>query len=83
MSTYLVAFVVCDFANQTDSTGMVGVWARKDAIKSTDYALSIAPRILNYFERFFNISYPLDKLDMIALPDFSAGEFVSTIVQMN
>uniref|UniRef100_A0A1B0DCY6 Aminopeptidase n=1 Tax=Phlebotomus papatasi TaxID=29031 RepID=A0A1B0DCY6_PHLPP len=73
MSTYLVAFVVCDFANQTDSTGTVGVWARQDAIKSTNYALSIAPRILNYFERFFNISYPLDKLDMIALPDFSAG----------
>ncbi|XP_059611054.1 aminopeptidase Ey isoform X2 [Phlebotomus argentipes] len=73
MSTYLVAFVVCDFAKQTDETGMVSVWARQDAIKSTDYALNVGPRLLKYLERFFNLSYPLEKMDMIALPDFSAG----------
>uniref|UniRef100_A0A1L8E2W2 Aminopeptidase n=1 Tax=Nyssomyia neivai TaxID=330878 RepID=A0A1L8E2W2_9DIPT len=73
MSTYLVAFVVCDFAKQTDETGTLSVWAREDAIKSTDYALQIGPRLLKYLERFFNLSYPLEKMDMIALPDFSAG----------
>ncbi|GAB0097812.1 Aminopeptidase [Sergentomyia squamirostris] len=73
MSTYLVAFVVCDFANETDATGDVRVWARPEAIKSAQYALASGPRILKYLERFFNLSYPLDKLDMIALPDFSAG----------
>ncbi|XP_055679682.1 aminopeptidase N-like isoform X1 [Lutzomyia longipalpis] len=73
MSTYLVAFVVCDFAHQTDPTGTLSVWAREDAIKSASYALQIGPRLLKYLERFFNLSYPLDKVDMIALPDFSAG----------
>lgn len=71
MSTYLVAFVVCDFKNLAD--GRVSVWARPDAIESARYALEVAPKILNFFEKYFNIGYPLPELDLIALPDFSAG----------
>lgn len=71
MSTYLVAFVVCDFQNLTD--GRVSVWTRPEAIESARYALEVAPKILTFFENYFNIKYPLPKLDLIALPDFSAG----------
>lgn len=71
MSTYLVAFVVCDFHNLTD--GRVSVWARPEAIQSARYALEVAPKILAFFEKYFNIKYPLPKLDLIALPDFLAG----------
>lgn len=71
MSTYLVAFVVSDLANK--SNGNFTVWARKEAITSTNYALDVGPRLLKYFEEYFGIRYPLPKLDMIALPDFSAG----------
>lgn len=71
MSTYLVAFVVCDFHNLTD--GRVSVWTRPEAIESARYALEVAPKILTFFEKYFNIKYPLPKLDLIALPDFSAG----------
>lgn len=28
---------------------------------------------MQFFEKFFNIKYPLPKQDMIAIPDFSAG----------
>ncbi|XP_053660803.1 aminopeptidase N-like [Anopheles marshallii] len=71
MSTYLVAFVVCDYQNLT--AGNFAVWARADAISSARYALSVGPKLLKFLEDFFHIDYPLPKVDMIALPDFSAG----------
>ncbi|XP_065076994.1 aminopeptidase N-like [Ochlerotatus camptorhynchus] len=71
MSTYLVAFVVCDFVHL--SSGNYAVWTRSDAISSARYALDVGPKILKYLEQFFDIKYPLPKMDMIALPDFSAG----------
>lgn len=71
MSTYLVAFTISDFANK--SSNSFSVWARSDAINSADYALSIGPRILKNLENYFNINFPLPKIDMIAIPDFHAG----------
>ena len=77
MSTYLVAFVVSDFARResdpTLSKPAFAVWARKDAIEQVEYARDIGPRILTFFETYFNIPFPLPKQDMIALPDFNAG----------
>ncbi|ETN63471.1 protease m1 zinc metalloprotease [Anopheles darlingi] len=71
MSTYLVAFVVCDYVNISNAN--FSVWTRADAINSARYALSVGPKLLKFLEGFFHIDYPLPKLDMIALPDFSAG----------
>lgn len=39
----------------------------------TSYAATVGPRVLSYFEKFFNVTFPLPKQDMIAIPDFSAG----------
>lgn len=71
MSTYLVAFVVCDF--KVLQSGTFGTWAREGSLKSAKYALEIGPQILNYYQKFFQIKYPLPKMDMIAIPDFAAG----------
>lgn len=71
MSTYLLAFVVVDFEHR--SSGRFSVWTRADAINSASYALEIGPKVLNFYEKYFNISYPLPKVDMISLPDFTAG----------
>ncbi|XP_045506733.1 aminopeptidase N-like isoform X2 [Colias croceus] len=77
MSTYLVAFVVSKFAYVDSppalSTTKFRIWARKDAVDQTGYAATIGPKVLSYFEKFFNVSFPLPKQDMIAIPDFSAG----------
>lgn len=74
MSTYLVAFIVSDFENlRSSQNGNVSVWARKSAIGQAQYALEIAPKILKHYEDFFQIKFPLPKIDMVALPDFSAG----------
>ncbi|XP_031788192.1 aminopeptidase Ey isoform X1 [Nasonia vitripennis] len=73
MSTYLVAFIVSDFESLHSSQGNVSVWARKEAVQQSDYSLKIGPEILKYFEDYFQIKFPLPKIDMVALPDFSAG----------
>ena len=49
------------------------VWARESAIEQAEYSRKIGPQILSHFEDYFNVSYPLPKQDMIAIPDFSAG----------
>lgn len=76
MSTYLVAFVVSDFVNQTKYSAngiQVRVFANKENIHLTSYALDNAVTILDYFEKFYGLPYPLPKLDLVAIPDFDAG----------
>lgn len=76
MSTYLVAFVVCDFKplhSRTKDGKLVRVLVPKDLVNNGELALKSAVNILTYFEEFFNITYPLKKLDLIAVPDFAAG----------
>ncbi|TRY69463.1 hypothetical protein TCAL_04682 [Tigriopus californicus] len=77
MSTYLVAFVISDFEfNESElrqNNVTFRIWARKNALDQTDYARGIGARILQYFEHYFDIDFPLPKQDMIAIPDFSAG----------
>ncbi|XP_063593106.1 aminopeptidase N-like [Penaeus indicus] len=76
MSTYLVAFIVSDYVqiNSTMNDRVAfRVWARQEAIDQAEYANEVGPKILGFFEDYFNLSYPLPKMDMIALTDFSAG----------
>ncbi|KAM9409836.1 aminopeptidase Ey-like isoform 2-T2 [Pholidichthys leucotaenia] len=77
MSTYLLAFVVCDFTyiGETSENILIRIWARRKAIEEGqgDYALSKTGPILTFFEDYYNITYPLKKSDQIALPDFGAG----------
>ncbi|ROT72063.1 putative aminopeptidase N-like isoform X1 [Penaeus vannamei] len=75
MSTYLVAFLVSDFTyieSWKDDQAQFRVWARRSAIENARYVASIGPKILNFYEDYFNISFPLRKQDMVALPDLSA-----------
>ena len=76
MSTYLVAFIVCDFAKVTSKSKrgiVVNVWAPKDQISQAKFAIEIAPKILDRYEDFFNVQFPLPKQDLIGIPDFAMG----------
>ncbi|KAJ1180035.1 hypothetical protein NDU88_005259 [Pleurodeles waltl] len=77
MSTYLLAFIVCDFdkIERTENNIQIRIWARKKAIEEGQgvYALNITGPILNFYEKYYQLPYPLPKSDQIALPDFSAG----------
>ncbi|KAM7423677.1 hypothetical protein PAMA_000167 [Pampus argenteus] len=78
MSTYLLAFIVTDFvsieSNQHQDL-LIRIWARRKAIEASQgaYALNVTGPILQFYEHYYNISYPLSKSDQIALPDFNAG----------
>ncbi|XP_076056130.1 endoplasmic reticulum aminopeptidase 1-like [Oratosquilla oratoria] len=76
MSTYLVAFVICDYthkSNVTHNNVNVSVYAPPGMIDQADYALEVATHILEYYQKFFRVPYPLPKQDLIAIPDFGAG----------
>ncbi|CAG2202846.1 ANPEP [Mytilus edulis] len=76
MPTYLLAFAVCDFPHKVNTTKYnhtFRTFARKEYIEHTNYSLWVGSRLLDEFEDYFEIEYPLPKLDMIAIPDFSAG----------
>ncbi|XP_042237280.1 endoplasmic reticulum aminopeptidase 1-like isoform X3 [Homarus americanus] len=76
MSTYLVAFIVCDYDlvyNFTEHNVKVSVYAPPNMINQANYSLRIASHILDYYDKFFGVAYPLPKQDLIAIPDFGAG----------
>ncbi|XP_041042586.1 leucyl-cystinyl aminopeptidase [Carcharodon carcharias] len=76
MSTYLVAFIVAELksvSQETASGTLVSVYAVPDKMDQMRYALEAAVKLLKFYEDFFNISYPLKKLDLVAVPDFEAG----------
>ncbi|XP_072021037.1 aminopeptidase N-like isoform X2 [Amphiura filiformis] len=76
MSTYLLAFVVSDFtytANYTTNNVLYRVWSRPGAADSREYALDQGVRMTTYFEEYFDYPFPLEKQDMVAIPDFYSG----------
>lgn len=76
MSTYLVAVVVgeYDFVEAKSSDGvLVRVYTPVGKKDQGEFALEVATRVLPYYKDYFNIAYPLPKMDLIAISDFSAG----------
>merc|ERR1719431_1916989 len=76
MSSYLVAFVVSKFEYRetTRENGVrFRIWSVPHSLDQTEYARDIGPKILEFFEGYFNVKFPLPKQDMIAIPDFGAG----------
>lgn len=76
MSTYLLAFVSGDMQyreSTTDSGVVVRAYATKENVGFTDFALDVATKTLDFYNEYFGIPYPLEKCDLIALPDFASG----------
>lgn len=76
MSTYLVAFVVGRME------GTEPVWVGKTPLRLwtvpgkrslTPFGQDIAVASLKFFEDYYGIPYPGDKLDLVAIPDFASG----------
>lgn len=71
MSTYLVAFIISDFSPvKVDN---FKVWAKPNATDQAKYALNIGMQGLDYLSKRFKQNYQISKMDMVAVPDFSAG----------
>ena len=76
MSSYLLAFIVGDLnvIETHDFRVPIRVFATPDRdIEHGRFSLNLAARTLEFYEKKFNSKFPLPKMDMIAIPDFSAG----------
>jgi aminopeptidase 2 len=76
MSSYLLAFVVGELNFiQTNAFRLpVRVYAPVGQdIEHGRFSLELASKTLEFYEKAFGAPYPLPKMDMIAIPDFSAG----------
>ena len=76
MSTYLVALVVGEL--EATAPVMVGatplrVWAVPGKTHLGRFALDCAAFSLDFFEKYYGVPYPGDKVDLLAIPDFAAG----------
>ncbi len=75
MSSYLVTMLVGDFVCRSGGVGdtPIRVCATPDKLALTGFALQAAEHALAYFNDYFGIKYPFGKMDIIGIPDFSAG----------
>uniref|UniRef100_A0A8C6VXL9 Aminopeptidase n=1 Tax=Nothobranchius furzeri TaxID=105023 RepID=A0A8C6VXL9_NOTFU len=76
MSTYLVAYIVSDFlsVSRTTQHGVkISIYAVPEKINQTAFALDAAVKLLDFYDDYFDIPYPLPKQDLAAIPDFQSG----------
>lgn len=75
MSTYLVAFIVSEFKHKQNTVKNFGVIARPDGMLQAEYALIEGEKILSELNSYLDYDYftTIPKMDMAAVPDFSAG----------
>ena len=72
MSTYLIAFIVSDFKYAIATKNFL-IWSREGAIEQAKYIAAVGPLLLNEMVKFLDLKYPMPKMDVVAVPDFSAG----------
>ena len=76
MSTYLVAFIVGRL--EATAPTMVGkaplrLWCVPGKKHLAKFGQEIASFSLKFFEDYYGLPYPGDKLDLLAIPDFASG----------
>lgn len=85
MSTYLLAFITGEFeyiegktrpngsSGQAKDGVQVRIFTTQGKKHQGKFALDVAIKSLEFYNEYFDIPYPLQTLDMIAIPDFESG----------
>jgi len=77
MSSYLAAAVIGDFDYISQFTPTrnveIRVYTQPGYSSKGRFALQHACNVLEFYEKYFGIEYPLSKMDLLAIPDFAAG----------
>ena len=80
MSSYLVAIAVGEFESvEGEADGIpIRIWGTPGKKELGRFALESAKFTMHYYNQYFGIKYPFEKLDLIGLPDFAAGAMENT-----
>ena len=76
MSTYLLHLTTGLFERVSGRTGTgveISVWTTPGRQEEGIFARDVALKLLPWFDAYFGITYPLPKMDLVAIPDFAAG----------
>ena len=76
LSTYLCALAVGELESSPErhvGKATVRVWSVPGKSALTEFALDAAVESLRRLETYFDLPYPYEKLDLVAVPDFEAG----------
>ena len=79
MSTYLLAFIIGEFESIEKKIRignrdvLVRVLTTPEKKDHSSFALDVAIRAIKFYNNYFGIPYPLNTLDLIAIPDFESG----------
>ena len=76
MSTYLVAFAIgrFDYVEDTSSDGtLVRVYTPPGKKDQGKFALQVTTKAMPYYREYFQIAYPLPKIDLLAVTELSFG----------
>lgn len=75
MSTYLLALAAARFEVGETRVGdtRVSVWTPPGQVELGRFALKVASGVLPLLNDYFDLPYPLPKLDLVGVPDFAMG----------
>ncbi len=76
MSTYLLYLGIADFDERSikfDNSKDLILAAPKNHLTKSDYPLEVGKKSIEFYEKYFDIEYPLPKEHLIAVPEFAAG----------
>ncbi len=80
MSTYLVALAIGDWQclERTVEGTPIRVCAEPDKKQYGQFALEAAAQSVHFYNQWYGIKYPFEKLDMLAIPDYEWGGMENT-----
>lgn len=72
MSTYILCWVISEynFIESIDDN-RISAWAEN--VDDVRFGLETSTKLLAFYEQYFNISFPLAKLDIVSIPSFGPG----------